>query len=87
MATYRKPNRDRKGVGALSGTGSTLGVALLRNLRKTERGAGLFLIRFEVRAAPFALPPGRGSVFATFLHAFHFYVAGPRVIASSRGRA
>jgi len=31
-------------------------------LRKTERGAGPFLDRFAVRAAPFALPPGRGSV-------------------------
>src|SRR5271170_706672 len=38
-----------------SGAGSTLVVALLRNLRKTECGAGLFLIRFAVRAAPFAL--------------------------------
>ena len=30
-------------------------VALLRNLRKTECGAGRFPIRFAVRAAPFAL--------------------------------
>src|ERR1700683_1396694 len=37
-----------------SGAGSTLGVAFLRNSRKTERGAGQFLIRFAVRAAPFA---------------------------------
>jgi hypothetical protein len=29
--------------------------ALLRNSRKTERGAGQFLIRLVVRAAPFAL--------------------------------
>ena len=28
---------------------------LLRNTRKTERGASEFLIRLEVRAAPFAL--------------------------------
>jgi hypothetical protein len=27
----------------------------LRNTRKTERGASQFLIRLEVRAAPFAL--------------------------------
>jgi hypothetical protein len=45
------------------GVGPALDVALLRNLRKKERGAGLFLIRFEVRATPFALPAGRGSVF------------------------
>jgi hypothetical protein len=38
-------------------------VALLRNSRKTERGAGQFLVRLAVRAAPFALPSGRGSVF------------------------
>ena len=36
--------------------------AFLRNLGKTERGAGPFLDRFAVRAAPFALPAGRGSV-------------------------
>jgi hypothetical protein len=30
-------------------------VALLRNSRKTERGAGQFLVRLAVRAAPFAL--------------------------------
>jgi len=29
---------------------------LLRNSRKTECGAGQFLVRFAVRAAPFALP-------------------------------
>jgi hypothetical protein len=28
-----------------------------------ECGAGQFLDRFAVRAAPFALPAGRGSVF------------------------
>ena len=49
------PNRDRKGVGDLSEASSPLGVAPLRNTRKTERGAGQFLIRFVVRAAPFAL--------------------------------
>jgi hypothetical protein len=36
---------------------------LLRNSRKTERGAGQFLVHLAVRAAPFALPAGRGSVF------------------------
>jgi hypothetical protein len=35
---------------------------LLRNSGKTERGAGQFLVRLAVRAAPFALPSGRGSV-------------------------
>ncbi|HEV8037248.1 MAG TPA: hypothetical protein VGP62_00190 [Bryobacteraceae bacterium] len=30
-------------------------VALLRNSRKTKRGAGQFLDRFAVRAAPFAV--------------------------------
>jgi hypothetical protein len=60
-----------------SGVAATLGVALLRNLRKTERGAGLFLIRLAVRAAPFALPAGRGSVFVRFYMAFHFYVPPP----------
>src|ERR1700689_4724744 len=49
------PNRDHKGVGALSEASSTFGVALFRNSRKTERGAGQFLIRSAVRAAPFAL--------------------------------
>ena len=39
--------------------------ALLRNSRKTEHGAGQFLDRFAVRAAPFALPAGRGSVFVS----------------------
>jgi len=34
--------------------------ALLRNSRKTECGAGQFLVRLAVRAAPFALPGGRG---------------------------
>jgi len=42
--------------------GSGFVVALLRNLRKTECGSGQFLVRFAVRAAPFALPAGRGSV-------------------------
>jgi hypothetical protein len=37
-------------------------VALVRNLRKTERGVGQFLDRFAVPSAPFALPAGRGSV-------------------------
>jgi hypothetical protein len=37
--------------------------------RKTERGAGQFLIRLAVRAAPFALPAGRGSESA--LETFH----------------
>jgi hypothetical protein len=37
-------------------------VALLRNSRKTECGAGQFLKCLAVRAAPFALPAGRGSV-------------------------
>jgi hypothetical protein len=32
-----------------------LNLGLLRNTRKTERGASEFLIRLEVRAAPFAL--------------------------------
>jgi hypothetical protein len=71
------PNRDHKGVGALSEASSKFGVALFRNSRKTERGAGQFLIRSAVRAAPFALPAGRGSVCAPFLHALHFYVAHP----------
>jgi hypothetical protein len=31
------------------------GAPLLRNTRKTERGAGQFLTDLEVRAAPFAL--------------------------------
>ena len=35
---------------------------LLRNSRKTERGADYFLVALAVRAAPFALPSGRGSV-------------------------
>jgi hypothetical protein len=39
-----------------------VGLALRRNSRKTERGAGQFLIRLAVRAAPFALLAGRGSV-------------------------
>jgi hypothetical protein len=39
-------------------------VALLRNLRKTERGAGQFLVRLAVCAAPFALSAGRGSELA-----------------------
>jgi hypothetical protein len=46
-------------------------VAQLRNSRKTV------LDRLAVRAAPFALPAGRGSVFHTFLRAFHIYVAHP----------
>jgi hypothetical protein len=37
------------------GTGSTFWAALLSNSRKTERGSGQFLIRFVMRAAPFAL--------------------------------
>jgi hypothetical protein len=39
-------------------------VAVLRNSRKTERGAGQFLVRLAVRAAPFAVPAGRGSEWA-----------------------
>jgi hypothetical protein len=50
--------------------GCAFGVALLRNSRKTEFGAGQFLVRLAVRAAPFALPAGRGS-------AYHFYVTQP----------
>jgi hypothetical protein len=38
-----------------SGACSVIGVALSRNSRKTERGAGLLLVRFAVRVAPFAL--------------------------------
>jgi len=72
------PNRDRKGVGALcvteprprgsdtaSAASSAFVVALLRNSRKTERGAIQFLPPLAVRAAPFALPAGRGSVFGS----------------------
>src|ERR1700689_5101738 len=40
---------------AATGAGSTRGVALLTNSRETECGAGQFLIRFAVRAAPFAV--------------------------------
>jgi hypothetical protein len=36
-------------------------VALLRNSRETECGAKQFLTCLAVRAAPFALPAGRGS--------------------------
>ena len=32
-----------------------VGILLLRNSRKTESGAKQFLVRLEVRAAPFAL--------------------------------
>jgi len=42
-----------------AGTGP-MPVAVLRNSRKTERGAGQFLVRLAVRAAPFAVPAGRG---------------------------
>jgi len=37
--------------------------ALLSHSRKTQRVAGLFPTHSAVRAAPFALPAGRGSVF------------------------
>jgi hypothetical protein len=36
---------------------------LVRNSRKTERGAGQFLVGLAVRAAPFALSAGSGLVF------------------------
>jgi len=36
--------------------GSGVVVAFPRNSRKTERGAGQFLVRLAVRAAPFAFP-------------------------------
>jgi hypothetical protein len=48
----------------MSAASSACVVALLRNSRRTECGAGQFLVRFAVRAAPFALPPGRGSVWS-----------------------
>jgi hypothetical protein len=35
--------------------------ALLRNTRKTERGAGQFLTFFGVRPAPFALVNGHAA--------------------------
>jgi hypothetical protein len=51
--------------GITSRASSTAGVGLLDHSRKTEGGAGEFLMRFMVRAAFFALPAGRGSVFAS----------------------
>jgi hypothetical protein len=55
MLPPKEASRDQKGPIPRLPLALAFVVALLRNPRKTECGAGQFLVRLEVRAAPFAV--------------------------------